>query len=102
MTVREIYEQHIQMLSPEKRLELGALIAQETARRARSEPPSTHEALEPPPEDRPISELGRRLRVIRARMVSSGEPLLDEEGVLREVAERRGGLSALEWRDEGK
>lgn len=37
------------------------------------------------------TELWRRLSEIRARIVASGEPLLDWDGVRREVRERRGG-----------
>ena len=47
-------------------------------------------------EDRPYvprTELGRLLMEIRARIVASGQPLLDWKGVQREVAERRGGIS---------
>jgi hypothetical protein len=36
------------------------------------------------------TELGRRLRAIRARIVKSGEPLLDAAGLDAEIAERRG------------
>jgi hypothetical protein len=39
----------------------------------------------------PQTPLGRRLWQIRRRIVESGEPLLDWEGIEREVAERRGG-----------
>lgn len=42
------------------------------------------------------SSLAGRLAEIRRRIEASGEPLLDVDGVLREVAERRGGVSALE------
>lgn len=34
--------------------------------------------------------LGSRLRSLRAAIIASGEPLLDLDGVRREVAERRG------------
>ncbi|KYG09909.1 hypothetical protein BE21_15315 [Sorangium cellulosum] len=44
--------------------------------------------------------LGSRLRAIRARIERSGEPLLDEAGVRQELAERRGGVAALELGDE--
>jgi len=36
------------------------------------------------------TDLGRRLREIRQRIVASGEPLLDRAGLARELAERRG------------
>ena len=39
-----------------------------------------------------MSQLGKRLSRTRARVVASGEPLLDWEGIEREVSERRGGL----------
>ena len=44
--------------------------------------------------------LGSRLRAIRERIEASGEPLLDADGVLREVAERRGGVAAMEARGD--
>lgn len=42
----------------------------------------------------PQTPLGERLWQIRQRIVDSGEPLLDWEGIEREVAERRGGSKA--------
>jgi hypothetical protein len=90
MTIREIYEQHVRGLSPEERLELVALIAQEMAHPSR---PSSTAATDL---ERPMSELEKELRELRARIVASGEPLLDADEVLREVAERRGGLEVLE------
>ncbi|MEM7555608.1 MAG: hypothetical protein AAF378_16210 [Cyanobacteria bacterium P01_A01_bin.84] len=41
--------------------------------------------------------LGERLREIREKIVASGKPLLDEEGIAKELASRRGGLQG---RDE--
>ena len=38
----------------------------------------------------PRSELGRKLWDLRARLVESGEPLLDWEGIEQEIVERRG------------
>lgn len=48
-----------------------------------------------PPEEEfhPRTPLGRRLWEIRKRIVESGEPLLDREGLEREIAERRGGAA---------
>ena len=43
-----------------------------------------------PPEK---TELGERLRSLRAKIVSSGEPLLDREEIEREIINRRGGLA---------
>jgi hypothetical protein len=40
---------------------------------------------------KPASNLGEKLQRIRNKIVSSGVPLLDWEGVEREKAERRGG-----------
>lgn len=91
MTIREIYEQHIRRLSPEERLELVALIAHEMAHPSRPVPTAVATDLE-----RPMSELEKEVRELRARIVATGEPLLDADEVLREVAERRGGLEALE------
>ncbi len=36
--------------------------------------------------------LGRRLREIRQRIEASGQPLLDWDGIDRELWERRGGI----------
>jgi hypothetical protein len=40
----------------------------------------------------PRTPLGARLTEIRKRIVASGQPLLDWDGIEREVAERRGGV----------
>lgn len=36
------------------------------------------------------TELGRKLRELRRRIVASGQPLLDENELNREIRERRG------------
>ena len=41
------------------------------------------------------TELGQRLRQIRAKIVSSGEPLLNQEEIKQEVINRRGGLQNI-------
>ena len=41
------------------------------------------------------TELGQRLRQIRAKIVSSGEPLLNQEEIKQEVTNRRGGLQNI-------
>ena len=41
------------------------------------------------------SELGQRLRQIRAKIVASGEPLLNKEEIEQEVINRRGGLQNI-------
>lgn len=38
------------------------------------------------------SQLGKRLRQIRAEIVNSGEPLLTQEALEQEITTRRGGL----------
>jgi len=40
----------------------------------------------------PRSPLGQRLRVLRARIVASGLPLLNDDELDQEIAERRGGI----------
>lgn len=40
---------------------------------------------------RPRTALGQRLWEIRTRIVATGEPLPDWDGLRREVAQRRGG-----------
>jgi hypothetical protein len=42
------------------------------------------------------TELGQRLRHIRAKILASGEPLLNQEEIEREVINRRGGLAQSE------
>ncbi|MBD6620941.1 hypothetical protein FNW02_35750 [Komarekiella sp. 'clone 1'] len=42
------------------------------------------------------SLLGERLREIRAQIIASGEPLLTQEGIEKEIASRRGGLQETE------
>ena len=44
----------------------------------------------------PKTELGKKIWELHLKIVASGEPLLDIEGVRREVTERRGGV---EWRE---
>ena len=46
----------------------------------------------------PRTELGRRLASSRAA-IESGIPLLDDEELAREIAERRGGVYELESSD---
>ncbi|MGL6341532.1 MAG: hypothetical protein ACRC80_20600 [Waterburya sp.] len=41
------------------------------------------------------TELGRRLRQIRTKIVASGETLLDKEEIEQEVINRRGGLHSI-------
>ena len=45
---------------------------------------------------RPRTALGRRLLELRAKIVAAGTPLLDWDGVEREVRERRGDLGGDE------
>lgn len=71
VTVEELYQQ-AQQLSAEERRRLALLLV---------EVPQT--AIAQP-------SLGEQLRAIRARIIASGEPLLDEEALSAEVAERRG------------
>ncbi|MEC4818007.1 MAG: hypothetical protein SAK29_32770 [Scytonema sp. PMC 1069.18] len=40
--------------------------------------------------------LGKRLRQIREKIVTSGKLLLDEEEIAKELASRRGGLQGRE------
>lgn len=42
------------------------------------------------------TSLGERLRQIRAKIVASGEPLLNREELEKEVASRRGGIENRE------
>jgi len=47
----------------------------------------------------PRTELGRRLASSRAAIIESGIPLLDDEELAREIAQRRGGVYELESSD---
>ena len=71
VTVEELYQQ-AQQLSAEERRRLALLLV-EVSQPAISQ-----------------LSLGEQLRAIRARIIASGEPLLDEETLSAEVAERRG------------
>jgi hypothetical protein len=71
ITVEELYEQ-AQGLTPEERQRLALLLVSPLI-------PVT-----------PEPTLGERLRAIRARIVASGEPLLDEAALEAEIADRRG------------
>lgn len=42
----------------------------------------------------PKTSLGKRLLEIRAKIIASGEHILDWEEIEKEVAERRGGLES--------
>lgn len=44
-----------------------------------------------PAEGPPQTALGQQLRAARARLIASGEPLLDWDELEQEIAERRGG-----------
>lgn len=52
------------------------------------------QSLKPKPEFVPQTPLGKKLWEIRQRIVASGVPLLNEEELEQELAERRGG-----WRN---
>ncbi|MBG1266618.1 hypothetical protein [Nostoc sp. WHI] len=41
------------------------------------------------------TQLGERLRQIRAKIVASGEPLLSQDEIEKEIASQRGGLQDM-------
>lgn len=41
------------------------------------------------------AQLGEQLRLIRAKIVASGEPLLNQDEIEKEIASRRGGLQDI-------
>ena len=45
---------------------------------------------------RPRTKLGSKLMELRSAMIDSGFPLLDEDEIGRELAERRGGIKTSE------
>lgn len=71
VTVEELYQQ-AQQLSVEERRRL-ALMLVEVSQPTISQP-----------------SVGEQLRALRARIIASGEPLLDEETLAAEVVTRRG------------
>jgi predicted DNA-binding antitoxin AbrB/MazE fold protein len=54
-------------------------------------PDKTHVHITIEIDDEPRTTLGRDLRLLRARVVSSGVPLLDWDGIEEEVRRHRGG-----------
>jgi hypothetical protein len=95
MTTWELIAEKAKDLPPEKQQEVLDFVESVRARAARSGPAAKRAEAVPP-----ASALGARLRMIRERIEASGEPMLDADQVLREVAERRGGVSALEGRGD--
>ncbi|XXX75251.1 hypothetical protein WMF30_47140 [Sorangium sp. So ce134] len=89
MNVDDVYEQHVRGLPLADRLRL----AERIVARAALEAQGTSHAVGASAGG---ETLGSRLRAIRAKIESSGEPLLDEAGIRQELAERRGGVAALE------
>lgn len=71
ITVEELYQQ-AQQLSAEEHGRLALLLVAQPASASSD------------------SLLAERLRVLRARIVACGEPLLDEVALAAEIAERRG------------
>ncbi|WP_437481646.1 hypothetical protein WME75_38635 [Sorangium sp. So ce1014] len=92
MNVDDVYEQHVRGLPLADRLRLAERIVAQAAVEAQG---SSH-AIDVSAGGEALGTLGSRLRAIRARIERSGEPLLDEAGVRQELAERRGGIAALE------
>jgi hypothetical protein len=88
MNVSQVYEEYVRPLPLADRLRLAERIVAQAAAEAMAAPP--------PPSPEP---LGRRLAAIRARIEASGEPLLDEEALQKELADRRGGAEARERAD---
>ncbi|MEB3355889.1 MAG: hypothetical protein VKK04_04130 [Synechococcales bacterium] len=54
------------------------------------------QSLKPEPEFMPQTPLGKKLWEIRQRIVKSGVPLLSDEELEQEIAERRGGWQETE------
>ncbi|GEM_PF-6898895 len=56
-------------------------------------------ALPPSPSEKryvPKTPFGKKMATLRAEIIASGKPLLDAEGIAREVAERREGVRETE------
>jgi hypothetical protein len=85
MDISQLYEEYVRPLPLADRLRLAERIVAQAASEATAAPPSP-----------PAEPLGQRLRAIRARIEATGEPLLDEDALGRELAERRGGAEGWE------
>lgn len=87
MDISQVYEQYVRPLPLADRLRLAERIVAQAA----VEATATHDA---PAAGQPPT-LGQRLRAIRARIEEEGEPLLDEEALRKELADRRGGAESV-------
>lgn len=81
MTTKELIIERVNQLDPEQQQQVWEFI----------------NALPKPMEQSEISPLGKKLRELRAEIVASGIPLLNDEELDREIAERRGGIN---WDDD--
>ena len=86
MNVSEVYDEYVRPLPLGDRLRLAERIVAEAAIEATEAPRASSTV--------PAEPLASRLRAIRARIEQTGEPLLDEEAMRAELAERRGGAEA--------
>jgi len=80
MTTKELIIEKIDQLDPDQQQQVWEFI----------------NALPKPTEQPEISPLGKKLRELRAEIVASGIPLLNDEELDREIAERHGGITLIE------
>ncbi|MCY7278806.1 MAG: hypothetical protein LH702_34995 [Phormidesmis sp. CAN_BIN44] len=80
MSIEELVVEKLQKLDSEQQQQVLAFI---------DSLPNQQE----PAKAEPTSPLGKKLREIRAQIVASGIPLLNDEELDREIAERRGGVA---------
>ena len=85
MDMGQFYEEFVRPLPLADRLRLAERIVAQAAAEATTAPPP-----------QPSAPLGQRLTAIRARIEAAGAPLLDEEALRKELADRRGGADAWE------
>ncbi|NHC34762.1 DUF2281 domain-containing protein [Scytonema millei] len=87
MTVEQILLEKWRSLPPDKQQEVFDFVEFLSWRTSTSQHPISPE---------PKLDLGEKLKQIRTKIINSGAPLLTDEDIDREVAERRGGYQELE------
>lgn len=86
MTIEEAILEKVRVLPPEKQQEVLDFAEFLQLKMVNSKPLNLT----------PQTSLGERLRQIRAKIVASGEPLLNREELEEEMASRRGGIENRE------
>lgn len=91
MTIEELLVEKWRSLPPERQQEVVDFVEFLKTRHPMTMPSMVRETKASAKEIQPISELGKQLQQIRAEIIASGTPLLTDEEIEWEVAERRSG-----------